>query len=653
VAQRPGLDLAASILEYLRGRELLVVLDNCEHLLDATGRLSEGILRECANVRILATSREGLGVEGERVVALRSLGVPEPGAERDAIATSDAARLFLERARSAQAEFELDDAASGAVAEICRRLDGIPLAIELAAARVVAMHPREIAEHLDERFRLLTGGRRTAVERHHTLRATVDWSYSLLGPTEQAVFARLGVFAGSFDAAAAQAVVSGDGIEHWDVVDALSDLVAKSMVTADRSSGTTRYQLLETLRQYSRELLDDQDASDHWRRRHAEHFVAFAAEAGAAVLGPDELDWYARIVDDLDNLRAVVIWSLDRDDPADVDLALRVIVGLIAAGLWHRELGVARWALDATARVADAAPDRRAAVRSTAASGAVQAGDLAHAEDLARAALEDRAAAAPLAVTNAYVVLSLVRAHAGEFRAALEILDGALAELSEVPERADSPFALTGLHSTAMYWALMGGDVERATAEARTALEQGRQVGNPSSLAMGLLTFGYVCWRDDPQAALTAIEEGVQLVREGAVDNSFAGGLQAAALIYASRGQTRDAVVRLREALRYEQRIGDRVTTASVLFCIVNILGSGHPEIAATCVGIVTVGPLAGLGFHVDPDGYERGCTAAEHTLGEQAFRALGAETVPMSFDDACVHVIGELDRILAELPDA
>ncbi len=203
VAQRPGLDLAASILEYLRGRELLVLLDNCEHLLDAAGRLGEGVLRECAGVRILATSREGLGVEGERVVALRSLGVPEQGAGSDAAAASEAVRLFLERAHAAQAEFELDAASVEAVGEICRRLDGIPLAIELAAARVVAMHPREIADHLDERFRLLTGGRRTAVERHHTLRATVDWSYSLLGPTEQAVFARLGVFAGSFDASAA------------------------------------------------------------------------------------------------------------------------------------------------------------------------------------------------------------------------------------------------------------------------------------------------------------------------------------------------------------------------------------------------------------------------------------------------------------------
>jgi len=648
---RPGLDLGASILEYLHARELLVVLDNCEHLLDAAGRLSEGILRECANVRILATSREGLGVEGERVVALRSLGVPEPGAERDAIATSDAARLFLERARSAQAEFELDDAASGAVAEICRRLDGIPLAIELAAARVVAMHPQEIADHLDERFRLLTGGRRTAVERHHTLRATVDWSYSLLSPNEQTVFERLGVFAGSFDAAAAESVASGDGIERWDVVDALTDLVAKSMVTADRSSGTTRYQLLETLRQYARELLDEHGGSDVWRRRHAEHYAAFAEEAGTAMIGPEELAWRARLVRDLDNLRAAVIWSLDRDDVVDVDLGLRIIAGITSGGIWYRELGIARWALDATTRLDDATPGRRAAVRSVAASGALQAGDLARCEELAGAVLSDRAEATALVVANAYINLSVARAHAGEFRAALEILDGAVAE---TPDGVDHRFSLAGLHSSSTYWALMDGDVERAKTEARTALELGRQVGNLSSLAGGLLTFGYAWWRDDPEAALAAIEEGAQLARDGAMDMNLAGALQAAALIYASRGQTREAVVQLREGVQYEQNIGDRVTTASILFCIVNILGSaGHAEIAATCVGILTIGPLTGLGFHVDPDGYERGRAEAERALDEEAFGAAAARAASMTYDEACIHVLGQLDRILAEFPDA
>ena len=244
-------------------------------------------MRECPGVRILATSREGLGVGGEHVWPLRSL--PRPGNDEDGhdAAASDAVVLFAERAEAARATFTLDASNAAAVAEICRRLDGIPLAIELAAARVVSMTPSEIRGLLDERFRLLTGGRRSAVERHQTLRATVDWSYSLLGERERAVFERLGVFAGSFDAPAAQAVVTGDGVEAWDVLDALTELVAKSMIVAeDTAEGTTRYQMLETLGQYARERLDEHGDTDRWRRRHAEYFADWAEDAGPGLARP-------------------------------------------------------------------------------------------------------------------------------------------------------------------------------------------------------------------------------------------------------------------------------------------------------------------------------------------------------------------------------
>ena len=218
---RPGLTLAASAVEYLRDRALLLVLDNCEHLLVPASRFAEDVLRSCPGVQVLATSREGLGIEGERVVPLRSLSVPDEHAAFTDAAASSAVRLFSERAGAVDPQFVLDLRSLPAVAEICRRLDGMPLAIELAAARVATMSATEIARRLDERFRLLTGGRRTAVERHQTLRATIDWSYSLLDAREQLVFDRLAVFAGSFDADAAVAVTSGGGVEEWDVLDAL------------------------------------------------------------------------------------------------------------------------------------------------------------------------------------------------------------------------------------------------------------------------------------------------------------------------------------------------------------------------------------------------------------------------------------------------
>src|SRR5262245_505981 len=275
VSQRAGMSLAESVSDYLRPKELLLVLDNCEQLLGPASDFAEQVLRKCPGVRILATSREGLGVAGEHVWPLRSL--PVPNTAGTDIASSDAVILFIERAQAARASFALDVSNAAAVAEICRRLDGIPLAIELAAARMVSMTASEIRGLLDERFRLLTGGRRKSVERHQTLRATVDWSYSLLSEQERIVFDRLAVFAGGFDARAAQAVVTGDGVEAWDVLEALGELVAKSMIVAEDTAGdTTRYQMLETLGQYARERLDEHGDTDHWRHRHAEYFAAWA-----------------------------------------------------------------------------------------------------------------------------------------------------------------------------------------------------------------------------------------------------------------------------------------------------------------------------------------------------------------------------------------
>jgi predicted ATPase len=230
------------------------------------------------------------------------------------------------------------------VVEICQRLDGIPLAIELAAARVSAMTPAEIAGLLDERFRLLTGGRRTAVERHQTLRATVDWSYSLLSATERVVFDRLAVFSGGFTMAAATAVGTIDGVETWDVVDAVAGLVAKSMVVAEPAADEhTPYKLLETLRQYGRERLDEHGETDRWRRRHAQHFAAFAAEAGRGLRGRDELAWRDQMIGDLDNLRTAVVWGLDTGVEEDEQTVV-AIVAWLAYESQTRGTGIGRWA---------------------------------------------------------------------------------------------------------------------------------------------------------------------------------------------------------------------------------------------------------------------------------------------------------------------
>jgi predicted ATPase len=389
VAQRAGRSLERSIVEFLPPSRLLLILDNCEHLLDASGRLAAGIQSDCPGVRVLATSREALAVEGEQAWALRSLELPDADAGLETTAASASVRLFCERAVGARYDFALTDSNVAAVVEVCRRLDGIPLAIELAAARVAAMTPGEIAGLLDERVRLLTGGRRTAVERHQTLRATVDWSYSLLSATEQVVFDRLAVFSGGFTLAAARAVVTGEGVEAWDVVDAVDGLMAKSMVVAEPGAGEhTRYQLLETLRQYGRERLDEHGQTDLWRRRHARHFAAFAAEVGRGLRGRDELAWREQMMDDLDNLRSAVVWGLDTGVEEDQQTAV-AIVAWLAYESATRSTGIGGWAEQAVPAVERSTPGYRHAVLGAAASGAVIRGDLGATERYARAAIAE------------------------------------------------------------------------------------------------------------------------------------------------------------------------------------------------------------------------------------------------------------------------
>lgn len=255
----------------------------------------------------------------DSAAAKRALGSP-------CQATWQRHRAFTPGRTRPPAELELNASEAHAIAEVCRRLDGIPLAIELAAARTIVMSPAEVAAHLDERFRLLTGGRRAAVERHQTLRATIDWSYSVLNPADQAVFECLGVFPASFELEAAQAVGVQEGIAAWDVVDSLTSLVAKSLLTADHGDeGATRYQMLESLRHYARERLEARGTADETRRHHAQYFADFAERFGQGIQSADELTWSRRFQAEFDNLRTASLWGLDSSDESDGELALRVI----------------------------------------------------------------------------------------------------------------------------------------------------------------------------------------------------------------------------------------------------------------------------------------------------------------------------------------
>jgi predicted ATPase len=303
---QPGSSMVDSIVDWCLGRRMLLILDNCEHVLDPVIEVVDAVVAGCATVTIIATSREPLGVAGETVARIASL--------EDRYASE----LFVLRARSADAGFEPSDADGDAIAGICRRLDGIPLAIELAAARIRSLSPAELLERLDDRFRLLRGGGRGGLERHQTLQAPVAWSYQLLAADAQLLFDRLSVFAGTFDLAAAEAICAGDDLDTYDIVDLLGDLVDKSMVIASRTDRGTRYRLLETLRQYGEERLDDRAETTVLRDAHLHHFVEVAQRLEQRWMSPDAAIAGDRFDDDWENIGAAHTWA---NTTADIDRA--------------------------------------------------------------------------------------------------------------------------------------------------------------------------------------------------------------------------------------------------------------------------------------------------------------------------------------------
>ena len=303
---------------YLASRNLLIVLDNCEHVIEEAARVADAVLRVAPRVRVLATSRQSLRVAGESAYRLPSLTFPVAGSDPSTgeLARFDAVALFCARAHAA-GEFELRDENSAAVADICRRLDGIPMAIELAAARVKVLAPAELARMLDERLRVLIGGERAAIGRHRTMRALIDWSYDLLSPAEQLLFDRLSVFAGGFTLAAAEAVCTGDGIDAGATFELLSSLVDKSLVVAERGVAATRYTMLESSREYGAERLRDRNEAQTIARRHAEEYLALAERLERSLQPTLDAELLAEIEHEQANWTAALAWSLGAaHDPA-------------------------------------------------------------------------------------------------------------------------------------------------------------------------------------------------------------------------------------------------------------------------------------------------------------------------------------------------
>jgi predicted ATPase len=315
-----------ALTNFLRNKTILLILDNCEHLLDACAQLTDKLLKNCPNLNILATSREALGIMGEVSYRVPSLGLPDKQVSPENIRTFESVRLFEERAQLVQADFRLTTDNASSVAQICSRLDGIPLAIELAAAHIAVFSVDQISMRLDESFNLLTGGNRTALPRQQTIRASIDWSWNLLSNSERSLLQRLAVFAGGWTFESAESICKGNGIESHQILELMTELVAKSLVNVHQDAGReTRYDYHETIRQYAREKLDEAGEAEKVRRQHLKYFLELSELVEPAFHGPQQMQWFHRINDERGNIRVALEQAAGTDTEAGLYLSGRLI----------------------------------------------------------------------------------------------------------------------------------------------------------------------------------------------------------------------------------------------------------------------------------------------------------------------------------------
>jgi predicted ATPase/DNA-binding CsgD family transcriptional regulator len=513
ILRKPGRPVLDTMAEAVGDRSLLLVLDNCEHVIDACAKLADMLLRGCPNLALLATSREPLGIGGERVYRVPSMGVPADGADAEAVWASEAVRLFEDRAASLGVPPARDDETAAVAGRICRRLDGIPLAIELAAGRLPGLSAMELEARLDERFALLTGGSRAALPRQRTLRAMVDWSWELLSEAERAVLARLSVLAGGFGLAAAEAVAAGPGVPAAEVLGQLGGLVDKSLVQfGDSRTGPGRYRLLETIRQYAAGRLDalGPAVAEAARSAHRDYYLALAEEAAPHLMAADQAAWLDRLDAELGNLRAAIAFSLIQPDP---EPGLRLAASLRVYWMTRSHVTEAIEALQALldTPAAQAATLARARGLAAAASLVRQTGGYAAAWDyceealaIARAAGDDHLIAQLLS-NRAWILL-----RQGQPGTALPVIESGLS----LARRLQEPRVIAPLLSARSHALEFEGDHAGAARDAAESVELSRQTGD-QRMASSMIGHRGVkeLWTGDVDAARRHLREALDMAR--------------------------------------------------------------------------------------------------------------------------------------------
>jgi predicted ATPase/class 3 adenylate cyclase len=630
-----GLSTSEALVEFLRGKQLLLVLDNCEHLLEGAAALSGVLQRSCERLVILATSREGLGIEGERLVPVPPLGVPGADADLTAITQAEAVQLFAERAAAVKPDFAVTAQNAAPVAAVVRRLDGIALAIELAAARIAAMTPAELARRLQRSFAVLGAGRRGTLPHHQTLRATIDWSYQLLAEPEQRLLARLSVFAGGCTLDAAETVCGGDGIDPDTVFELLANLVARSLVAAEEHGPETRYRLLETIRQYGEERLTEAGETDGWEARHADYYVGFLKQIRHHDR-PAEVFWAVRLSAEQDNLLAAWLWAIDT---RNIDIAFSILAGFAPRELWFRYPLV----LDGEAALelpgATEHPGYPLALAVSARFVSNRA-DVTVTEELCRRAAEANERRDPPDWRVEEVICAArtnIAFATGAFADGVRLNEQAATIARAGGDLADASLQL-GLAAGGY---LLVGDRPRAVPLAREALTLARQIGDPALIASGLLAVGMTVAETDPEQARANLRESLELITAFGYQGAL--GVRAAGL--ASLLNDRTATLELgRRAIRALQPGGDRLRMGFLLHTIAGALAATQPEAAAMIQGAAEASVAA------ESPNFAPFSLIVTEALGEERARELRARGAEMDWDQIVAYTLTQTTQALNEL---
>jgi predicted ATPase len=602
VPEQPGRALTETLKDYLRPKSLLLVLDNCEHLLSACAQLADVLLKTCPILRILATSREPLGLPGEVIWRVPSLSIPSlkhlPPIEE--LTQYEAVHLFIDRATLSQPGFRITAGNAAVVAQLTHRLDGIPLAIELAAARVKALPLDAIANRLDDRFRLLTGGSRTGLPRHQTLRATLDWSYDLLSEQERILFRRLSVFAGGFTLEAAEQICVGEGVDDSDILDLLTRLVDKSLVIFDEPEGQGRYRLLESVRGFGSDRLQESGEASDVRRQHRDWHLALAEQADRELRGPRQAWWLERLETEHDNLRAALEWSKAEEDGAEAGVRLTGALQSFWVIHGHDVEGRA-WFEGALARSSDLPPSMLPKVLGGATLFAWRQGDFERAIALGEKGLvlcrelDDKENGAPLRIW-----LGLVAARQGDYERATALLEQSVSMCNDLGKKWLTSMALACLARVL----LDQGNYERAAPLSMQSLALARDAGDKTRIAFSLHGLATVALR---------------------------------------RGENRRAAEYFRESLGVGREVGNRWIPAECLQGLAGVACTQQQyEKAARLFGAVEVSREA-IGISptlLDQPYYEECVTSTRGALGDAPFAAAWAEGRAMTLEQAIEYAL-------------